>query len=134
MNNFHYHYQTVVKNAYVVAFAVHIGIMKATTARTAEREWTVKRMTNEEAIKIITGVMNNYHVDTMTNRRTDEALSAAIQALKAEPVKHAYVIVDEDGNMECSNCGSSNCFDNYCGTCGAKLIGERKDEVEDEVD
>lgn len=46
----------------------------------------------------------------------------------AEP-KHAYVIVDEDGNMECSNCGSSFCFDNYCGHCGAKLIGERKDEV-----
>lgn len=45
--------------------------------------------------------------------------------------KHAYVIVDEDGNMECSNCGSSNCFDNYCGHCGAKLIGERKDEVEE---
>ena len=51
---------------------------------------------------------------------------------EAEP-KHAYVIIDEDGNMECSNCGSSNCFDNYCGNCGAKLIGERKDEVENET-
>lgn len=49
--------------------------------------------------------------------------------IEAEP-KHAYVIVDEDGNMECSNCGSSNCFDDYCGHCGAKLIGTRKDEVE----
>ena len=49
--------------------------------------------------------------------------------IEVEP-KHAYVIVDEDGNMECSNCGSSNCFDNYCGTCGAKLIGERKDDGE----
>lgn len=39
---------------------------------------------------------------------------------EAEP-KHAYVIIDEDGNMECSNCGSGNCFDNYCGHCGAKL-------------
>ena len=46
--------------------------------------------------------------------------------------KHAYVIVDEDGNMECSNCGSSNCFDNYCGNCGAKLIGTRKDDGENE--
>lgn len=45
-------------------------------------------------------------------------------------LKQAYVIVDEDGNMECSNCGSSFCFDNYCGHCGAKLIGERKVEVE----
>jgi hypothetical protein len=45
-------------------------------------------------------------------------------------LKHAYVIVDEDGNMECSNCGSSNCFDNYCGNCGAKLVGTRKDGEE----
>ena len=50
--------------------------------------------------------------------------------IEAEP-KHAYVIVDEDGNMKCSNCGSSNCFDDYCGHCGAKLIGTRKDEVEE---
>lgn len=35
--------------------------------------------------------------------------------------KHAYVIIDEDGNTECSNCGSSNCFDNYCGNCGARM-------------
>lgn len=49
--------------------------------------------------------------------------------IEAEP-KHAYVIVDEDGNMECSNCGSSNCFDNYCGNCGAKLVGTRKDDGE----
>ena len=39
----------------------------------------------------------------------------------SEPVKHAHVVTDEDGNMWCSNCGSSNCFDNYCGSCGAKL-------------
>lgn len=45
---------------------------------------------------------------------------------EAEP-KHAYAIVDEDGNMKCSNCESGNCFDNYCGHCGAKLIGERKE-------
>jgi hypothetical protein len=51
-----------------------------------------------------------------------------VPTVDAEP-KQAYVIVDEDGNMECSNCGSSFCFDNYCGHCGAKLIGERKDEV-----
>ena len=52
--------------------------------------------------------------------------------VEAEP-KHAYVIVDEDGNMECSNCGSGNCFDDYCGHCGAKLIGTRKDDEEEWV-
>lgn len=46
--------------------------------------------------------------------------------------KHAHVIIDEDGNMWCSNCGSSNCFDNYCGYCGAKLIGERMSGEEDD--
>ena len=51
---------------------------------------------------------------------------ASVPTAETEP-KHAYVMVDEDGNMECSNCGSSNCFDNYCGTCGAKLVGERKE-------
>lgn len=53
---------------------------------------------------------------------------SVVPYVEVEPVKHAYVIVDEDGNMECSNCGSSNCFDNYCGNCGAKLIGTRKDD------
>ena len=71
----------------------------------------------------------------------DESLKVSLRVVKqnikdmptieAEP-KYAYVIVDEDGNMECSNCGSSNCFDNYCGNCGAKLIGTRKDCGENE--
>ena len=55
----------------------------------------------------------------------------AMPTIEVEP-KHAYVIVDEDGNMECSNCGSSNCFDNYCGTCGAKLIGTKREEVDEQ--
>ena len=49
--------------------------------------------------------------------------------IHSEP-KHAYVIVDEDGNMECSNCSSSNCFDNYCGHCGAKMDGGKQKESE----
>lgn len=39
-------------------------------------------MTNEEAVTIIMGVMDNYHVNTMTNKRIYEALSMAIRALK----------------------------------------------------
>ena len=60
----------------------------------------------------------------------DELENLPSAVVEAEP-KQAYVIVDEDGNMECSNCGSSFCFDNYCGHCGAKLIGKRKGEVEE---
>lgn len=79
-------------------------------------------MTREEAIDILlnTGFFGRSMDDI------DGAIDMAVEALKAEP-KHAHVIIDEDGNMECSNCGSSNCFDNYCGHCGAKLTGERKD-------
>ena len=61
---------------------------------------------------------------------TIEEIIDAQPIIETEPVKHAYVIVDEDGNTECSNCGSSNCYDNYCGNCGAKLIGTRKDYEE----
>lgn len=39
-------------------------------------------MTREEAIKVIMGVMNNYHIDSMKNRKIDEALSMAIEALR----------------------------------------------------
>ena len=58
-----------------------------------------------------------------------EALKMLIEKIENAPTvdaepKQAYVIVDEDGNMECSNCGSSFCFDDYCAHCGAKLIKE----------
>lgn len=39
----------------------------------------------------------------------------------AEPVRHAYMLTDEDGNIECSNCGSGECWGNYCMNCGAKM-------------
>lgn len=35
--------------------------------------------------------------------------------------KHAYILTDEDGNIKCSNCGSSECWGNYCMNCGAKM-------------
>ena len=53
-------------------------------------------MTNEEAIKIITGVMNKYHIDTMINQRIDDALSAAIQALKNEPKRVGKLVRCKD--------------------------------------
>lgn len=44
-----------------------------------------------------------------------------IPAIDAEPVKHGYWIVDEDGNIECSVCGNSGVGDNFCERCGAKM-------------
>lgn len=35
--------------------------------------------------------------------------------------KIAYVISDEDGNIKCSNCGSHDCWGNYCSECGANM-------------
>lgn len=93
-------------------------------------------MTNEEAIKVIMGVMNNYHIDSMINRKTDEALSVAIQALKAEPIKHGRWIKWDgyDGTYKCSVCRSDWHVlegmpqDNgmyYCPNCGARMDEER---------
>ena len=42
--------------------------------------------------------------------------------------KTAYVIVDEDGNIECSNCGSYECWGNYCINCGAKMVDPQESE------
>jgi len=80
-----------------------------------------------DATRIEQYILNNCSDNEEINAIYAEIINAP--TIDAEP-KHAYVIVDEDGNMECSNCGSSFCFDSYCGHCGAKLMGERKKEVE----
>ena len=85
-----------------------------------------REMTSQEAIEILCGIRACFNFFNVYDEPKYVALTKAIFALKAEP-KHAYAIVDEDGNMKCSNGESGNCFDNYCGHCGAKLIGERKE-------
>lgn len=47
----------------------------------------------------------------------------SLPTVDAEPVRHAYMLTDEDGNIECSNCGSGECWGNYCMNCGAKMDG-----------
>ena len=42
----------------------------------------------------------------------------------AEPVKHGHWVVDEDGNIKCSECGCHGIGDNYCERCGAKMEGK----------
>lgn len=36
-------------------------------------------------------------------------------------VKLGHRIIDDDGNMSCSECGGSECWGNYCMNCGAKM-------------
>ena len=38
-----------------------------------------------------------------------------------EERKKAHIIKDEDGNIKCSNCGSPECWGNYCMNCGADM-------------
>ena len=39
----------------------------------------------------------------------------------AEPVRHGHWVVDEDGNIKCSECGHYGVGDDYCERCGAKM-------------
>jgi len=47
----------------------------------------------------------------------------------AEPVRHGHWVVDEDGNIKCSECGHYGVGDDYCERCGAKMDGKRKKEI-----
>lgn len=44
------------------------------------------------------------------------------------PVKHGHWKVDEDGNIECSECGHQGVGDNYCERCGAKMDNVEENE------
>lgn len=45
-----------------------------------------------------------------------------------DPVKHGHWIVDEDGNIKCSECGYHGVGDNYCERCGVKMDEVIEDE------
>lgn len=78
-------------------------------------------MTREDVIREVLNIEKfNY---TLAPKETFEVI---IEALLQEPVQHAYKILDEDGNMECSNCRSAECWGNYCMNCGAKMDGVEK--------
>lgn len=55
---------------------------------------------------------------------TRDELVVSLQVLFE--AKHAYMLTDEDGNIKCSNCGSSECWGNYCMTCGARMNGVKE--------
>lgn len=49
-----------------------------------------------------------------------------LSTIDTEPVRHGKWIVDEDGNIECSECGCHGIGDNYCERCGAKMDGVKE--------
>lgn len=44
-----------------------------------------------------------------------------LPTVDAEPIRHGHWVVDEDGNITCSECGHHGVGDNYCERCGAKM-------------
>ena len=55
-----------------------------------------------------------YAIDRITEAPTVEA----------NPLIYATILSDEDGNIECSNCGSPECWGNFCPNCGAEMKGD----------
>lgn len=94
-----------------------------------------REMTNEEAIEILGGIRACYNIFDEYDEPKYAALSKAIFALEAEPIKHGRWIKLYHDNYKCSECGAwwgsdyndevINDF-NYCPNCGAKM-----DEVEE---
>lgn len=95
-------------------------------------------MTRKEALKVLIETKEILHLDTMPNRRVDEALSVAIEALEAEPIKHGKWVKDNGpySLYKCSACnefctvaGWANCIPEermykafkYCPNCGARM-------------
>ena len=52
------------------------------------------------------------------------AIYKKIESLPSAQTLTAYITSDEDGNIKCSNCGSSECWGNYCMNRGAKMRGK----------
>ena len=52
-----------------------------------------------------------------------------MKELGYEPVRHGKWIVDEDGNIECSECGCHGVGDNYCERCGARMDGNELEDI-----
>lgn len=93
-------------------------------------------MTNKEAIDILTNTIQL--PATRGNGKSQlcllifEALQKAFAALEDADVaerKKGHWVVDEDGNIECSECGYRGVGDNYCEHCGADMRGETDAEI-----
>lgn len=82
-------------------------------------------MTKEAKTQI---VIDNYFksecdVNTSIRKAFEKGFRIGVQkgSVAAEPVKHGEWVVDEDGNIKCSECGHCGVGDNYCERCGAKM-------------
>ena len=60
------------------------------------------------------------------SRSREEMITMKLRMLPSAQPLTAHVISDEDGNIKCSNCGSFDCWGNYCMNCGAKMRGAER--------
>lgn len=79
----------------------------------------------DEAYKVLT---DYYHHRTEIQHKALKEAIERVPVADAVFMRHGHWIVDEDGNIKCSECGHRGVGDNYCERCGAKM-----DEVTNEI-
>ena len=73
----------------------------------------------DDVLELIDGSMADLESNYENSKLQEEIKRLPI--VDAEPVKHGYWVVDEDGNIKCSECGHYGVGDDYCERCGAKM-------------
>ena len=62
------------------------------------------------------------YMNWSVSRETVESVINGLPSAQPER-KKGHWVVDEDGNIECSECGHRGVGDNYCEHCGADMRG-----------
>lgn len=82
----------------------------------------------DDVLELIDGSMADLESNYENSKLQEEIKRLPI--VDAEPVKHGYWVVDEDGNIKCSECGHYGVGDDYCERCGAKM-DQRRERCQD---
>lgn len=72
----------------------------------------------DEAYKVLT---DYYHHRTEIQHKALKEAIERVPTVDATFMRHGHWVVDEDGNIKCSECGHRGVGDNYCERCGAKM-------------
>lgn len=116
---------------FAVPLAEDLVISIGHIAHNAERRWTEKGkkmgklIDIDEAYKVLT---DYYHHKTEIQHKALKEAIERVPIADATFMRHGHWVIDEDGNIKCSECGYHGVGDNYCERCGAKM-----DEVTNEI-
>ena len=78
-------------------------------------------ISRQAAIDSIKGLCEHYTPTKSVKHPHMDFVIEELQNLPSAQPKTGRRIVDEDGNIQCSECGSGECWGNYCMNCGAKM-------------